>query len=46
MMLLEKSKVIQTSGPLFYGYTMTVGPDGKPSVQEYGNIKPVPSSYF
>jgi Hsp20/alpha crystallin family. len=28
------------SGPLFYGYTMTVGPDGKPSVQEYGNIKP------
>ena len=27
------------SGPLFYGYTMTVGPDGKPSVQEYGNIK-------
>ena len=23
------------SGPLFYGYTMTVGPDGKPSVQEY-----------
>ena len=28
------------SGPLFYGYTMTVGPDGKPSVQEYGNVKP------
>ena len=28
------------SGPLFYGYTMTVGPDGEPSVQEYGNVKP------
>ena len=28
------------SGPLFYGYTMTVGPDGKPSVQEYENVKP------
>ena len=28
------------SGPLFYGYTMTVGPDGKPSVQEYGNMTP------
>ena len=28
------------SGPLFYGYTMTVGPDGKPVVQEYGNAKP------
>jgi len=25
------------SGPLFYGCTMTVGPDGKPVVQEYGN---------
>ncbi len=28
------------SGPYYYGYTMTVGPDGKPVVQEYGNIKP------
>jgi HSP20 family protein len=28
------------SGPCYYGYTMTVGPDGKPVVQEYGNVKP------
>ena len=28
------------SGPVFYGYTMTTGPDGKPVVQEYGNVKP------
>ena len=28
------------SGPFYYGYTMTVGPDGKPIVKEYGNIKP------
>ncbi|MFB5619555.1 MAG: archaeal heat shock protein Hsp20 [Nitrosopumilus sp.] len=27
------------SGPYFYGYTMTVGPDGKPVVKEYGNVK-------
>ena len=34
------------SGPYFYGYTMTVGPDGKPVVKEYGNVKPglLPSS--
>ena len=32
------------SGPIFYGYTMTIGPDGKPSVQEYGNVKPDRSS--
>src|SRR4030065_2838987 len=28
------------SGPCYYGYTMTVGPDGKPVVKEYGNVKP------
>lgn len=28
------------SGPYCYGYTMTVGSDGKPIVKEYGNVKP------
>ena len=28
------------SGPYYYGYTMTVGSDGKPVVKEYGNVKP------
>ena len=28
------------SGPYYYGYTMTTGPDGKPIVKEYGNVKP------
>ena len=34
------------SGPFYYGYTMTIGPDGKPIVKEYGNVKPqgLPSS--
>ena len=36
----EEVKGNFNSGPLFYGCTMTVGPDGKPSVQEYGNVKP------
>jgi len=27
-------------GPFYYGYTMTVGPDGMPVVKEYGNVKP------
>ena len=37
---------IQTTGPIYYGYTLTVGPDGKPVVHEYGNAKPglLPSS--
>ena len=34
------------SGPYYYGYTMTVGPDGKLVVKEYGNVKPglIPTS--
>lgn len=28
------------SGPFYYGYTMTVGPDGKPVVKEFGNVRP------
>ena len=28
------------SGPIFYGYTMTTGPDGRPVINEYGNVKP------
>jgi HSP20 family protein len=27
-------------GPFVYGYSVTVGPDGKPKVREFGNVKP------
>ncbi len=27
-------------GPFVYGYSMSVGPDGKPIIQEFGNVKP------
>jgi HSP20 family protein len=26
--------------PYYYGYQITVGPDGKPHVREFGNIRP------
>jgi len=26
-------------GPFVYGYSMKIGPDGKPDIQEFGNIK-------
>ena len=26
-------------GPLVYGYSMTIGPDGKPKVKEFGNVR-------
>ncbi|MCA9812522.1 MAG: Hsp20/alpha crystallin family protein [Nitrosarchaeum sp.] len=31
---------VQTYGPYYYGYEMTTGPDGKPHVREWGNVKP------
>lgn len=36
----KNSDNLQTYGPYYYGYTMTIGPDGKPVVKEYGNVKP------
>ena len=30
---------VREVGPIVYGYSMTIGPDGKPHVREFGNIK-------
>lgn len=27
-------------GPFVYGYSMKIGPDGKPDIREFGNVKP------
>ena len=35
----EGGKVSEV-GPMVYGYSMTVGPDGKPRIREFGNVKP------
>ena len=34
---------VLTYGPYYYGYEMTVGPDGKPKVREWGNTRPATS---
>ncbi|MDA4128278.1 MAG: Hsp20/alpha crystallin family protein [Thaumarchaeota archaeon] len=26
-------------GPIVYGYSVTIGPDGKPEIREFGNVK-------
>jgi len=31
---------IKEMGPFIYGYSMTIGPDGKPIIREFGNVKP------
>ena len=30
---------VREVGPLVYGYSMTIGPDGKPKVTEFGNVE-------
>ena len=37
---LPNGNIIREMGPFVYGYSMTVGPDGKPVVREFGNVKP------
>jgi len=35
-----KDGVVREVGPIVYGYSITIGPDGKPVVREFGNIRP------
>ena len=37
---LPDGGTIREMGPFVYGYSMTVGPDGKPVIREFGNVKP------
>jgi HSP20 family protein len=32
---------VREVGPIVYGYSVTVGPEGKPIVREFGNVKPM-----
>jgi len=32
-------------GPIVYGYSMTIGPDGKPVIREFGNVKRGPEPF-
>lgn len=36
----EDGATVREIGPLVYGSTTTIGPDGKPIVREFGNIRP------
>jgi HSP20 family protein len=37
---LPSGAKVKQWGPFVYGYSMTVGPEGKPQIREFGNIKP------
>jgi HSP20 family protein len=35
---------VREVGPIIYGYSMTIGPDGNPQIREFGNVKPTYAS--
>jgi HSP20 family protein len=37
---LPDGSTVKQYGPFVYGYSMSIGPDGKPTIQEFGNVKP------
>jgi HSP20 family protein len=37
---LPSGGTIKEMGPFVYGYSMKVGPDGKPVIREFGNVRP------
>jgi HSP20 family protein len=39
---LPDGSVKREYGPFVYGYSVKIGPDGKPVIREFGNIKPGP----
>lgn len=37
---LPDGRTVREYGPIVYGYSVTIGPDGKPVIREFGNLKP------
>ncbi len=37
---LPDGSIRKEYGPFVYGYSITIGPDGKPIIREFGNMKP------
>lgn len=37
--VLSDGSKVEEWGPFVYGYTIKIGPNGKPQIQEFGNIK-------
>lgn len=37
---LPDGTTVREFGPFVYGYSVKIGPDGKPEVREFGNVKP------
>ena len=40
---LDDGSVVREMGPIVYGYSVKIGPDGKPEVRKFGNINSFPN---
>ena len=40
---MEDGSTVREMGPIVYGYSVKIGPDGKPVVRKFGNIDAFPS---
>ena len=37
---ISEGRNVKQIGPILYGYSAIIGPDGKPKVREFGNVRP------
>jgi HSP20 family protein len=40
---MDDGSVVRELGPIVYGYSVKIGPDGKPEVRKFGNINAFPN---
>jgi HSP20 family protein len=40
---LDDGSIVREMGPIVYGYSVKIGPDGKPEVRKFGNIDAFPN---
>ncbi|MGI0028827.1 MAG: Hsp20/alpha crystallin family protein, partial [Nitrososphaera sp.] len=40
---LDDGSIVRETGPIVYGYSVKIGPDGKPVVRKFGNIDAFPN---
>ncbi len=42
---MEDGSIVREMGPIVYGYSVKIGPDGKPVVRKFGNINAFPNVF-
>lgn len=40
---LDDGSIVREMGPIVYGYSVKIGPDGKPEIRKFGNIDAFPN---